>query len=332
MKRTSSDVIRERENKEIEEFITTRILTDDIFEKYCEEETLGTGAFGRVWRATNIDTDQEFAVKTIENADERALGREIKVMLEADHPNLVTVHEIYRVDEGGSITMHLVMDLVVPLEGLDQSDLFEYIMVKGVLSPNDACKVLYQTAKGMQYLNNSNVIHRDIKPENILLGEEKFDRIRVVDYGLARVFSEAPAVGGEIATANVGSDGYQAPETIGSGDMTYNQQVDVWSTGVVMYICLRGAPPFGLGPKANLAKIKQGAFKPMEGKKWENVPAELKRLIERMLTVDFKSRISFDEILLDPWVCEMAGEPAPDPAAIAMQHDLNRMAGNNTSV
>ena len=250
-------------------------------------------------------------------------------MLEADHPNLVAVHEIYRVDEGGSITMHLVMDLVVPLDGLDQSDLFEYIMQKGVLSPNDACKVLYQTAKGMQYLNHRNVIHRDIKPENILLGEEEFDRIRVVDYGLARVFSEAPSSEGVVATANVGSDGYQAPETMarGSGDVTYNQQVDVWSTGVVIYICLRGAPPFGLGAKAKLADIREGKYKPMEGKKWENVPDELKALIERMLTVDYQQRITFDELLLDPWLCQMAGEDPPDPAAIAMQRDLNRLAG-----
>ena len=78
MQRTASDAIRERENREIDQFISARVLTDDIFDKYCEEETLGEGAFGRVWRATDIDTAQEYAVKTIENADERALGREIK--------------------------------------------------------------------------------------------------------------------------------------------------------------------------------------------------------------------------------------------------------------
>ena len=103
-------------------------------------------------------------------------------MLEADHENLVKMHkvccpplscpprnphpcpvhpQVYR----HANKMYMVMDLVEPVDQLPQSDLFEYIMQKGVLNIENACKLIYQTASALQYLNNKNIIHRDLKPE-----------------------------------------------------------------------------------------------------------------------------------------------------------------------
>ena len=86
----------------------------------------------------------------------------------------------------------------------------------------------------------------DLKPDNILIGQEMFERIRVSDYGQARIVStdvdEAVA-----ATMNVGTDGYNAPETIARGSTVgiYDKKIDVWSLGVIAYMCAMGRPRVG---------------------------------------------------------------------------------------
>ena len=104
--------------------------------------------------------------------------------------------------------MYLVMDYVkcsrYPQMG--QSDLFEYIVKVGCLDTKQACQLAYQTASALAYLNANRTIHRDLKPENILIGEEVMDRIRVMDYGLARcLMGDNQLQAGTEMTANVGS-------------------------------------------------------------------------------------------------------------------------------
>ena len=239
--------------------------------------------------------------------------------------------QVYEIYQQGS-SLHLVMDLIEPLPGLKQSDLFEWIVTKGPLNTVDACKLLYQSASAMKYLNDRMIIHRDLKPENILLGPEKFDKIRVMDYGLARCFMEDSAGSLEVqeATANVGSGGYQAPETIAKYQQStqYGKACDVWSLGVILYICVRGAPPFGLGAKARIADIQRGKYAAMSGAKWKVVDEHVKDLIKRMLVVDPRNRITVEEIMADPEVRRHAGimaaapvaapRPAPEPPRAAV--------------
>merc|ERR1711939_541176 len=253
----------------------------------------------------------QFAIKTIFDSDSEAqLGREVKVMLCANHTNLVKMHEVYQM-KGGDSKLHLVMDLVKPDPRLAQSDLFEWIMEFGALSMENTCKLLYQSADSLKYLNDAeNCIHRDLKPENILIGPEQFDRIRVTDYGLARIFPDG-IKGKEAlaATANVGSNGYQAPETINEyGERTmYGKQCDMFSLGVIAYICCSQSPPFGLGPSARMHDIKSGNFRPMSGDKWSKVPEEMQELIRGMLKVNPDERLTAQDILDHPWVKAQAG-------------------------
>lgn len=84
-------------------------------------------------------------------------------------------------------------------------------------------------------------------------------------------------------------------------------QADVWSLGIVTYMCASGAPPFKIGP--NPKKILFGEYKPMEGKRWDGVPSELKTLIARMLTVNPVERITMKELIDDPWLNEVKELP-----------------------
>ena len=179
------------------------------------------------------------------------------------------------------------------------------------------------------------IMHCDLKPENILLGPEKFDKIRVMDYGLARCFMEDSAGSLEVqeATANVGSGGYQAPETIAKYQQStqYGKACDVWSLGVILYICVRGAPPFGLGAKARIADIQRGKYAAMTGKKWDVVDPKLRDLIKRMIgpdVVDPRNRITFEEIMRDEFVMRHAGI---DRLTQVLTADIDRVA-SETSV
>ena len=88
--------------------------------------------------------------------------------------------QVYEIYQQGS-SLHLVMDLIEPLPGLKQSDLFEWIVTKGPLNTVDACKLLYQSASAMKYLNDRMIIHRDLKPENILLAQG--GHVKLIDFG-----------------------------------------------------------------------------------------------------------------------------------------------------
>jgi len=324
------------DDAELEAKLAKLIIKDDVWDYYEEGEVLGEGAYGKVCKVTRfedsedgkMEEDGEYAIKTIFNSDgSEALGREVQVMLEADHPNLVKMHEVYQLPGGN---LHLVMDIVKPVDGLAQSDLFEWIMTNGALNTEENCKLLYQTCSSLVYLNQcENCIHRDLKPENILIGPELFDRIRVTDYGLARIFPDGLGDECKAATANVGSNGYQAPETINDyGDKTmYGKECDMFSLGVIMYICCAAAPPFGLGPSARVADIKVGKFKPMIGPKWAKVPKELQDIVKGLLAVDPAARLSCEQILGNRWVKEQCGVPMDvDGIQAALEADLKRAA------
>jgi len=184
-------------------------------------------------------------------------------------------------------------------------------------------------------LNVHKTIHRDLKPENILISaNDVFDRVRVMDYGLARCFVTQDEIEeAQQATANVGSGGYQAPETITARYQrwaNYGPSCDVWSLGVVLYIVMRGSPPFGLGDRARINDIKTGKYAPMTGPKWAKVPDEIKEIIKKMLVVDPTKRMTMDDVLSDPYICNLAGADPMDGVANTLDADLQRVASESS--
>lgn len=158
-----------------------------------------------------------------------------------------------------------------------------------------------------------NIVHRDIKPENILLIDKDLS-IKIADFGLAKIIGE------ESFTATLcGTPSYVAPEILESGNRRrYTRAVDVWSLGVVLYICLCGFPPFSdelysrENPYTLSQQIKMGRFD-YPSPYWDSVGDPALDLIDRMLTVDVDKRYTIDQCLEHPWTTNRAGDAAINP-------------------
>lgn len=133
-------------------------------------------------------------------------------------------------------------------------------------------------------------MHRDIKPENILISKD--GDIRIIDFGLARVFNS------DKFNDVVGTPYYVAPEVL----MTkHGPACDIWSVGVLVYIMLCGCLPFtGQSPNQVFVKILKGHLR-MDQPEWEYYSDESKDLIKKMLVVNPKERITAEEALNHPW-------------------------------
>lgn len=168
------------------------------------------------------------------------------------------------------------------------------------------------------------MIHRDIKPENILLMDEDLT-VKIGDFGLAKIVGEA-----SFTTTLCGTPSYVAPEILAHNGKArrYTKAVDIWSVGVVLYICLCGFPPFSDELQNerfpyNLAdQIRQGLFD-YPSPYWDPV-GDLARtflprpqtllvhltnpptvdLIDSMLTVNPEKRFTVDQCLAHPWMTE----------------------------
>jgi len=149
-----------------------------------------------------------------------------------------------------------------------------------------------------------NIVHRDIKPENILLIDKDLN-VKLADFGLAKIIGEE-----SFTTTLCGTPSYVAPEILEqTNHRRYTRAVDVWSLGVVLYICLCGFPPFSdelyssTNPYNLSQQIKQGRFD-YPSPYWDSVGDEALDLIDRMLTVDVEKRITIDECLEHPWTTQ----------------------------
>uniref|UniRef100_A0A8C0DD94 calcium/calmodulin-dependent protein kinase n=1 Tax=Balaenoptera musculus TaxID=9771 RepID=A0A8C0DD94_BALMU len=141
------------------------------------------------------------------------------------------------------------------------------------------------------------IVHRDLKPENLLLASKcKGAAVKLADFGLAI------EVQGEQQAWFAGTPGYLSPEVLRKDP--YGKPVDIWACGVILYILLVGYPPFWDEDQHKLyQQIKAGAYD-FPSPEWDTVTPEAKNLINQMLTINPAKRITADQALKHPWVCQ----------------------------
>jgi serine/threonine-protein kinase Chk2 len=170
-----------------------------------------------------------------------------------------------------------------------------------------------------------NIVHRDIKPENILLVDKELT-VKLADFGLAKIIGEE-----SFTTTLCGTPSYVAPEILQSSNhRRYTRAVDVWSLGVVLYICLCGFPPFSdelfdaqNNPYTLAQQILGGRFD-YPSPYWDSVGDPALDLIDRMLTVDSDKRITIEECLQHPWT---TGHEIPPTQVVTSMSSVDSTEG-----
>ncbi|KAK4889624.1 serine/threonine protein kinase [Elasticomyces elasticus] len=273
--------------------------TNGFLQQYRIEGQLGKGHFATVYLATRKTDGLSFAVKKFEKRSgpgERSkvegLQQEIAVLMSVSHPNVLCLKDTFDEVDG----VYLVLELA------PEGELFNWIVMKQKLTEAETRKVFIQLFQGVKYLHERNIVHRDIKPENILLLDKDLN-VKIADFGLAKIIGEE-----SFTTTLCGTPSYVAPEILEQGNRRrYTRAVDVWSLGVVLYICLCGFPPFSdelyspENPYTLSQQIKMGRFD-YPSPYWDSVEDPALELIDRMLTVDCEKRITIDECLEHPWI------------------------------
>lgn len=200
----------------------------DRMEKYEKIGKIGEGSYGVVFKCRNKETTQLVAIKKfVESEDDPLIKkiamREIRMLKQLKHPNLVRLIEVFRRKK----RLHLVFDYV------DHTLLNELDRYPRGLPEPMVKRIIYQTLLAVNFCHQYNTIHRDVKPENILITRQ--GQVKLCDFGFARILTGP----GDEYTDYVATRWYRAPELL-VGDTQYGPPVDVWAIGCVFAELLTG--------------------------------------------------------------------------------------------
>ncbi|XP_076831988.1 serine/threonine-protein kinase ULK2 isoform X2 [Brachyhypopomus gauderio] len=264
--------------------------------EYSRKDLVGHGAFAVVFKGRHAKKpDWEVAIKSINKKNlsksQILLGKEIKILKELQHENIVALYDVQETPN----FVFLVM------EYCNGGDLADYLQAKGTLREDTLRVFLQQIAAAMRVLKSKGIIHRDLKPQNILLsytGRKKSGingiRVKIADFGFARYLQS-----NMMAATLCGSPMYMAPEVIMS--QNYDAKADLWSIGTVVYQCLVGKPPFQANSPQDLRMFyeKNKTLLP-------NIPretsAQLRELLLGLLQRNQKERMDFDTFFSHPFL------------------------------
>ncbi|XP_026854318.1 5'-AMP-activated protein kinase catalytic subunit alpha-1 [Electrophorus electricus] len=255
---------------------------------YILGDTLGVGTFGKVKVGQHELTKHQVAVKILNRQKIRSLDvvgkirREIQNLKLFRHPHIIKLYQV----------ICTPTDIFMVMEYVSGGELFDYICKNGKLDEKESRRLFQQIISAVDYCHRHMVVHRDLKPENVLLDAHM--NAKIADFGLSNMMSD-----GEFLRTSCGSPNYAAPEVI-SGRLYAGPEVDIWSSGVILYALLCGTLPFDDDHVPTLfKKICDGIFFTPQ---YLN-PAVIS-LLKHMLQVDPMKRATIKEIRQDEWFKE----------------------------
>ena len=260
---------------------------EDITKKYkISNISLGNGATSSVFLAENYK-NEKFAIKKIKKEKiikkKEVAIKEAEICFKFHHENIIKYYEIYE----DINFIYIVMELGV-------TDLFELIVnsPNGRISEDVTIDFLIQIFEVIDYLHNEeNIIHCDIKPENFIVKyDEKQIKLKLVDFGNIR----KKPINNERLLNFSGTKEYMAPETL--ENYGYNEKIDEWAAGIIMYNMLTGCDPFSADTDSDYKeRIKFTEIK-FEYIKNESLRELNKKLLNRYIAKRFTAKEALEEI------------------------------------
>ena len=278
------------EMEKLSSYIKNYFLENGIYPEtnnqfYLFGRQIGHGAFGKVNISLHVASGRLVAIKTfnkknLKNKHARnKIKHEIEMLSRLRHPFITQIYDSFETEKHIFIVMEYIC-----------GDLLGFIRKRGKLSESVTKVIFKQLIEGLKYIHRKKIVHRDIKLDNILI--DLTNTVKICDFGVSKKLNK-----GDIMYDHCGTPAYIAPEIFKNhGYEGYS--CDIWSAGVTLYYMLGGIQPFCAESIKDLEKII------LDGKydKLEDVSPEANDLIDGMLQLDPKKRLTEDEILNHPWI------------------------------
>ena len=220
--------------------------TDVIDGRFQIDAEVASGGMGTVFRGRDLQSEEPVAVKVLQltrSADAERFAREAALLAQVSHPGIVRYLAHGTTAER---RQYLVM------EWIDGETLRDRISRQG-LTIHESVLVARRVAEALDEMHRRGIIHRDVKPSNLIFPEGAVDRVKLLDFGIARRSDDL--IGLTRTGVMVGSPGYMAPEQARGDRAVLDARADLFSLGCVLYECLTGRPAFFGDPVAVRAKV-----------------------------------------------------------------------------
>ncbi|KAM4591190.1 mitogen-activated protein kinase kinase kinase kinase 3-like isoform 14-T14 [Odontesthes bonariensis] len=256
-------------------------------------QRIGSGTYGDVYKARNVNTGELAAIKVIKlepGEDFAVVQQEIIMMKDCKHSNIVAYFGSYlRRDK-----------LWISMEYCGGGSLQDIYHVTGPLSESQIAYMSRETLQGLYYLHNKGKMHRDIKGANILLTDSGY--VKLADFGVSAQITATLAK----RKSFIGTPYWMAPEVAAvERKGGYNQLCDIWAVGITAIELAELQPPmFELHPMRALFLMTKSNFQPPKLKdklKWTN---NFHHFVKLALTKNPKKRPTAEKLLQHPFVSQ----------------------------
>ncbi|KMP01398.1 calcium/calmodulin-dependent protein kinase type IV [Coccidioides immitis RMSCC 2394] len=292
--------------------------------KYNVTGQIGKGAFATVYKLATKNDGALFACKELDkrrlmknNVLDQKVDSEMRIMRDLEHPNIVRFHDYH---DHENRWIYIIMEYV------GGGELSSYLSQMGKLPEQMVKTIARQVLHALQYLHSRKITHRDIKPDNILISSIDPLRVKLSDFGLSKVVQEETFM-----KTFCGTLLYCAPEVYPEyedykrkearkrrrlGDplpktSPYDQSVDMWSFGAVLFHILCGVPPYmGRGDDrgAQMLRNIMTTDADFNGLRREGVSEEGIDFISKLLNRDPKARPKESACFKHPWLVDVPDE------------------------
>ncbi|XP_031257868.1 mitogen-activated protein kinase kinase 5-like [Pistacia vera] len=272
--------------------VTSTSQNNNIVMSFNELDRLnrvGSGCGGTVYKVVHRPTSRVFALKVIygnhDDAVRRQILREIEILRDVDHPNVVKCHDMF--DHNGEIQVLLEFMDGGSLEGLR------------IAHENLLSDLAGQVLSGLSYLHRRHIVHRDIKPSNLLINSRKV--VKIADFGVSRILAQTM----DPCNSSVGTIAYMSPERINT-DLNQGQYDgyagDIWSLGVSMLEFYLGRFPFSVGRQGDWASLMMAICMSQPPEAPPTASMEFRDFIRCCLQRDPHSRWTAAQLLQHPFI------------------------------
>ncbi|KAL5287413.1 hypothetical protein ACFFRR_008367 [Megaselia abdita] len=266
--------------------IRRNVNAKDLFDVISE---VGRGKFGTVYKCKEKETGLTLAAKFVpipKKEDRRNVEREVEIMNSLQHHLIAQLYAAFEYQK----MMCVVQELV---EG---GELFDRVVEDEFVLSEKVCTVfIRQVCEAMEFIHKNNILHLDLKPENILCITKTGNRIKIIDFGLARKYDPDKKL-----QILFGTPEFVAPEVVNFDCISYG--TDMWSVGVICYVLLSGISPFmGETDIETMANVTVAKYD-FDDEAFTQVSKEALDFISKLLVKDLSSRMTATQCLEHTWL------------------------------